>query len=58
MQTLTEKMLMQTLTEKYLPADTTSGLDAAWLGIDLDAAANAKGGPCITSGRSRGFTAE
>jgi hypothetical protein len=53
MQTLTEKMPMQTLTEKYLPADRTSGLDAAWLGVELDTAANAKGGPCITSGRSR-----
>jgi len=46
-------MPMQTLTEKYVPVDTTSGLDAAWLGVELDAAANAKGGPCITSGRSR-----
>jgi len=27
--------------------------DAAWLGVELDAAANAKGGPCITTSRSR-----
>ena len=27
--------------------------DAAWLGVELDAAANAKGGPCITTRRSR-----
>lgn len=27
--------------------------DAAWLGVELDAAANTKGGPCITTRRSR-----
>ena len=27
--------------------------DAAWLGIELDAAANARGGPRLTTGRSR-----
>jgi acetate kinase len=27
--------------------------DAAWLGVELDAAANAKGGQCITTRRSR-----
>jgi acetate kinase len=27
--------------------------DAAWLGVELDAAANRTGGPCITTGRSR-----
>jgi acetate kinase len=27
--------------------------DAAWLGVELDAAANLQGGPCITTGRSR-----
>ena len=27
--------------------------DAAWLGVELDAVANAKGGPCITTRRSR-----
>jgi acetate kinase len=27
--------------------------DAAWLGVELDAAANAKGGPCLTTARSR-----
>lgn len=27
--------------------------DAGWLGVDLDVAANAKGGPCITTARSR-----
>ncbi len=27
--------------------------DAAWLGVELDPAANAAGGPCITSGSSR-----
>lgn len=26
--------------------------DAAWLGVELDTAANAKGGPCITTARS------
>ena len=27
--------------------------DAAWLGVDLDEAANARGGPCITRPGSR-----
>jgi acetate kinase len=27
--------------------------DAAWLGVDLDAGANAKGGPCISSSGSK-----
>ena len=27
--------------------------DAAWLGVKLDAAANARGGPCITTARSK-----
>jgi len=27
--------------------------DAAWLGVELDPAANEEGGPCITTGRSR-----
>ncbi|HWH71412.1 MAG TPA: acetate/propionate family kinase [Candidatus Sulfotelmatobacter sp.] len=27
--------------------------DAAWLGVDLDRAANARGGPCITTAQSR-----
>ena len=27
--------------------------DAAWLGVELDAVANAKGQPCITTAQSR-----
>jgi len=39
--------------ENAVPIRESVCRNAAWLGVELDPAANAKGGPCITTTRSR-----